>query len=246
PVKWAETRRENIAGTIQGRAQVNEVEIAVKKDGTILGLRCRVIADLGAYHQLLTPAIPTLTGLMLSGPYRIPAIRMDLVGVFTNKVATDAYRGAGRPEATYLLERMVDRIAQDLGLDPAEVRRRNLIRPREFPYATSTGLSYDSGNYQRAFKLALDNAGYEKLRKEQARLRRKGRYLGMGLSSYVEICALGPSAAMPAGGWESATVRIAPTGKVTILTGVSPHGQGQETSFTQIACDRLGVSPEDV
>ena len=246
PVKWAETRRENIAGTIQGRAQVNEVEVAVKKDGTILGLRCRVIADLGAYHQLLTPAIPTLTGLMLSGPYRIPAIRMDLVAVFTNKVATDAYRGAGRPEATYLLERMVDRIAQELELDPAEVRLRNLIRPREFPYATATGLSYDSGNYQRAFKLALDNAGYEKLRKEQARLRKKGRYLGIGLSSYVEICALGPSAAMPAGGWESATVRIAPTGKVTILTGVSPHGQGQETSFTQIACDRLGVSPDDV
>jgi carbon-monoxide dehydrogenase large subunit len=246
PVKWAETRRENMAGTIQGRAQVNEVEVAVKKDGSILGLRCRVVADLGAYHQLLTPAIPTLTGLMLSGPYRIPAIRMDLIGVFTNKVATDAYRGAGRPEATYLLERMIDRVAQDLALDPVEVRQRNLVRPRDFPYATATGLSYDSGNYQRALKLALEKAGYEKLRKEQASLRKKGRYLGIGLSTYVEICALGPSAAMPAGGWESATVRISPTGKVTILTGVSPHGQGQETSFTQIACHRLGVEPEDV
>jgi carbon-monoxide dehydrogenase large subunit len=246
PVKWAESRRENIAGTIQGRAQVNEVEVAIKKDGTILGLRVRVVADLGAYHQLLTPAIPTLTGLMLSGPYRIPSIRMDLIGAFTNKMATDAYRGAGRPEATYLLERMVDRIAQDLGLDPIEVRSKNLVRPKDFPYSTSTGLIYDSGNYARALKRALEIVGYEKLRKEQARLRKKGRYLGIGFSTYVEICALGPSAAMPAGGWESATVRVDPTGTVTILTGVSPHGQGQETSFTQIACERLGVAPESV
>ena len=246
PVKWAETRRENIVGTIQGRAQVNEVEVAVKKDGTVLGLRCKLIADLGAYHQLLTPAIPTLTGLMLSGPYKIPAVRMDLVGVFTNKTATDAYRGAGRPEATYLLERMMDRVAQELGMDPVAVRRKNFVKPREFPYATATGLSYDSGNYQKALDQALENAGYEKLRKEQARLRKQGRYLGIRLSTYVEICALGPSAAMPAGGWESATVRIAPTGKVTILSGASPHGQGEETSFTQIACDRLGVSPGDV
>ena len=246
PVKWAETRRENIVGTIQGRAQVNEVEVAVKKDGTVLGLRCKLIADLGAYHQLLTPAIPTLTGLMLSGPYKIPAVRMDLVGVFTNKTATDAYRGAGRPEATYVVERMMDRVAQELGMDPVAVRRKNFVKPKEFPYATATGLSYDSGNYQKALDQALENAGYEKLRKEQARLRKQGRYLGIGLSTYVEICALGPSAAMPAGGWESATVRIAPTGKVTILSGASPHGQGQETSFTQIACDRLGVSPGDV
>ena len=246
PVKWAETRSENIVATIQGRAQVNEVEAAVKKDGTVLGLRCKVIADLGAFHQLLTPAIPTLTGLMLSGPYKIPAIQMDLVGVFTNKTPTDAYRGAGRPEATYLLERMMDRIAQDLGLDPAAVRSKNLVKTSQFPYSTATGLTYDSGNYQKALKVALEEAGYEKLRKEQARLRKQGRYLGIGLSTYVEICALGPSPAMPAGGWESATVRLAPTGKVTILTGVSPHGQGQETSFTQIACDRLGVRPEDV
>ncbi len=246
PVKWAETRRENIVGTIQGRAQVNEVEVAVKKDGTVLGLRCKLIADLGAYHQLLTPAIPTLTGLMLSGPYKIPAVRMDLVGVFTNKTATDAYRGAGRPEATYVVERMMDRVAQELGMDPVAVRRKNFVKPKEFPYATATGLSYDSGNYQKALDQALENAGYEKLRKEQARLRKQGRYLGIGLSSYVEICALGPSSAMPAGGWESATVRIAPTGKVTILSGASPHGQGEETSFMQIACDRLGVSPADV
>ena len=246
PVKWAETRRENIAGTIQGRAQVNYVDVAVKNDGTLLGLRVRLIADMGAYHQLLTPAIPTLTGLMLSGPYRIPAIRMDLEGVFTNKIATDAYRGAGRPEATYLLERMMDRVAQDLKMDPVDVRKKNLAEPEEFPFSTATGLEYDSGNYKKAFDLALKKAGYEELRKEQAEKRKQGRYLGIGLSTYVEICALGPSSAMPAGGWESATVRIAPTGKVTILTGVSPHGQGQETSFAQIAHDRLGVSMDDV
>ena len=140
----------------------------------------------------------------------------------------------------------MDRVAQELGMDPVAVRRKNFVKPKEFPYATATGLSYDSGNYQKALEQALENAGYEKLRKEQARLRKQGRYLGIGLSTYVEICALGPSAAMPAGGWESATVRIAPTGKVTILSGASPHGQGQETSFTQIACDRLGVSPGDV
>lgn len=246
PVKWAETRRENISATIQGRAQVNEVEVAIKKDGTILGLRCKVVADLGAYHQLLTPAIPTLTGLMLSGPYKIPTIQMDLAGVFTNKVATDAYRGAGRPEATYILERMMDRIAQELGKDPAGLRLKNFVKPGEFPYSTSTGLSYDSGNYQKALRLALQKAGYQNLRKQQTQLRKKGRYLGIGLSSYVEICALGPSAAMPAGGWESATVRVGPTGTVTILSGASPHGQGQETSFTQIACDMLGVKPDDV
>jgi carbon-monoxide dehydrogenase large subunit len=246
PVKWAETRRENIAGTIHGRAQVNEVKVAVKNDGTLLGLRCRVVADLGAYHQLLTPAIPTLTGLMLSGPYQIPAIQMDLVGVFTNKMATDAYRGAGRPEATYLLERMMDRVAKELGKDPVEVRMKNFVKPKDFPYATATGLSYDSGNYQKALKVALEKVGYEKLRNDQTRMRKKGQYLGIGLSTYVEICALGPSAAMPAGGWESATVRVGPTGVVTILTGVSPHGQGQETSFTQIACDMLGVSPRNV
>jgi carbon-monoxide dehydrogenase large subunit len=246
PVKWAETRRENIAGTIQGRAQVNYVDAAVKDDGSILGLRCRMVADLGAYHQLLTPAIPTLTGLMLSGAYRIPSVRMDLVGVFTNKMATDAYRGAGRPEATYLLERIVDCIAQDLGMDPAEVRRRNFPRPDEFPYKTATGVTYDTGEYRKAFDLALQKSGYDELRRQQAAMRKEGRLLGIGLSTYVEICALGPSSAMPAGGWESATVRVSPTGKVTILTGVSPHGQGQETSFTQIACDMLGVEPDDV
>jgi carbon-monoxide dehydrogenase large subunit len=246
PVKWIETRRENIAATIQGRAQVGEISVAVKNDGTLLGLRYHVIADMGAYHQLLTPAIPTLTGLMLSGAYKIPAISMVCTGVFTNRMSTDAYRGAGRPEATYVIERIVDCVAQELGLDPVDIRRKNFPAPSEFPYATATGLFYDSGNYAGALDKALDMAGYKKLREEQKAARDKGRLIGIGLSTYVEICAIGPSAATPAGGWESATVRVEPTGAVTVLTGASPHGQGQETSFAQITADRLGVDLEDV
>ncbi len=246
PVKWIETRRENVAATIQGRGQVGQLQAAVKNDGTILGLKYTVTADLGAYHQLLTPAIPTLTGLMLSGAYKVPAISMHCTGVFTNKMATDAYRGAGRPEATYIIERMLDRIAQELQMDPVEVRRKNFPKPNEFPFATATGLFYDSGNYEAALNRALEMVDYQKLREEQKAARAQGRLLGIGISSYVEICALGPSAAMPAGGWESATVRVEPTGKVTVLTGASPHGQGQETSFAQIAADMLGVDLGDV
>lgn len=246
PVKWIEGRRENMQGTIHGRGQVGEVEVAVKKDGTILGLQYRVIADIGAYHQLLTPGIPPLTGLMLSGAYKIPALAIEVTGVFTNKVATDAYRGAGRPEATYVVERIVDRVARELGIDPVRIRQRNFPAAKEFPLKTATGLVYDSGNYQGALNKALRIAGYQEWRREQSKLREKGRYLGIGLSTYVEICAMGPSAAMPAGGWESGTVRVEPTGKVTVLTGVSPHGQGQETSFAQIVADELGVPLDDI
>jgi len=246
PVKWIETRRENFLATIHGRDQINDVELAVKKDGTILGLRCRLIADLGAYHQLLTPLIPTLTGLLMLGSYKIPAVDIEYIGVFTNKMATDAYRGAGRPEATFLIERMVDLVALELGKDPVEIRQKNFPRPKDFPYATPTGVIYDSGDYNGALKKALKIVNYPKLRAEQKRLWKKGRYLGIGLSTYVEICAMGPSSAMPAGGWESCTVRIEPTGKVTVLTGASPHGQGQETTFAQIAAQELGLTPEDV
>ncbi|MEK6600481.1 MAG: xanthine dehydrogenase family protein molybdopterin-binding subunit [Candidatus Binatota bacterium] len=246
PVKWIEGRRENIQATIHGRGQVGAVEVAVKKDGTILGLEYKVIADIGAYHQLLTPGIPPLTGLMLSGAYKIPAIGTEVTGVFTNKMATDAYRGAGRPEATYVVERMMDRAARELGMDPVEIRRKNFPKPKEFPFKTATGLLYDSGNYQAALDKALKLVGYEKWRREQKKLRKEGRYLGIGLSTYVEICAMGPSAAMPAGGWESGTVRVEPTGKVTVLTGVSPHGQGQETSFAQIVADEMGVGLDDI
>ncbi len=246
PVKWIETRRENFLNTIHGRDQINEVEIAVAKDGRLLALRCRLIADFGAYHQLLTPLIPTLTSLLMLGSYKISAVSIEYVGVFTNKMATDAYRGAGRPEATFLIERMVDRVAQELGKDPAEIRRKNFPRPKDFPYATPTGVIYDSGDYDAALKKALALVGYKKLRAEQKKLWKQGKYLGIGLSTYVEICAMGPSSAMPAGGWESSTVRIEPTGKVTVLTGASPHGQGQETTFAQIVADELGISPEDI
>ncbi len=246
PVKWIESRRENIAATIHGRDQIDDVELALKKDGTILGMRVKSIADLGAYFQLLTPIIPTLTGLLAPGAYKVPALKFDQVGVLTNKMATDAYRGAGRPEATYLIERIMDVAAQKLKLDPAELRRRNFPRPNEFPYKTSGGVIYDSADYEKALDRALELADYKGLRLKQAELWQQGKYMGIGLSSYVEICAMGPSTAMPAGGWESGTVRIEPTGQVTVLTGASPHGQGQETSFAQIAADELGITPDDV
>jgi aerobic carbon-monoxide dehydrogenase large subunit len=246
PVKWIESRRENMQATIHGRGQVGYIEIGCKNDGTVTGLRYNVFADLGAYHQLLTPAIPTLTGLMLSGSYRIPAIQINVTACFTNKMATDAYRGAGRPEATYVVERAMDLVAAELGMDAAEVRRKNFPAPDEFPFHTATGLDYDSGNYQAALDKAQGIIDYAALRAAQKKARAEGRIVGVGISTYVEICALGPSQAMPAGGWESATVRIEPTGKVTVMTGASPHGQGQETSFAQIAADELGVDMNDV
>ena len=245
-VKWIEGRRENIQATIHGRGQVGTVEAAVKKDGTILGVTYDSLLDTGAYHQLLTPGMPPLTGLMISGSYKIPTLKFTSTGGFTNKVATDAYRGAGRPEATLVIERTMDLIARELDMDPVEVRRKNFAQPDDFPLQVATGLAYDSGNYQAALDRALEMVGYEDLRAEQARAREEGRYIGIGFSTYVEICAMGPSAALPAGGWESGTVRLDFTGKTTVLTGVSPHGQGEETTFAQIVSDELGVPIEDV
>jgi carbon-monoxide dehydrogenase large subunit len=247
PVKWIEGRRENIQATIHGRGQTGYIEIGCKKDGTITGFRYNVFADMGSYFQLLTPAVPTLTGLMLSGCYKIPAIQMNVTATFTNKMSTDAYRGAGRPEATYVIERAMDMVAAELGMDVIEVRRKNFPAPfnGDQPFKTATGLFYDSGNYQAALDKAIKMVDYEKLREEQKKARNEGRIMGVGVSTYVEICAMGPSPALPAGGWESATVRIEPTCKVTILTGASPHGQGQETSFSQIAADELGVHVND-
>src|SRR5437868_7181391 len=246
PVKWNEGRRENFMATIHGRDALNDVELALKKDGTILGLRARVLADMGAYHQLLTPLIPQLTALMHAGCYKIPAIQIDIVGVFTNKMSTDAYRGAGRPEATYNVERIMDIAAHELGMDSAEFRLKNFPQPKEFPYTTVTGLTYDSAKYQESLKKALKLAEYDNLRRRQKTGLKEGKYYGVGVSTYVEICAIGPSAATPAGGWESGTVRIEPTGKVTLLTGASPHGQGEETTFAQLIADELGIDPEDV
>jgi carbon-monoxide dehydrogenase large subunit len=197
-------------------------------------------------HQLLTPAIPTLSVLMMPGLYKFRNISADIVGVFTNCVPTDAYRGAGRPEATHGIERMMDLLAVELKMDPSELRLINFIGNDEFPYATATGLSYDSGNYAEPLKKALDMVEYHKLRDQQAKAKAEGRLMGIGISTYGEICAFGPSPATPAGGWESATVKIEPSGTVTVMTGISPHGQGEETTFAQIAADELGVPLDDV
>ncbi len=246
PVKWIESRRESASATIHGRDQIGAYEVAVKKDGTLLAIRSRTIADIGAYCQLNTPAIPTLTGLVLTGCYKCKAMRMDVTGVYTHKMATDAYRGAGRPEASYVIERVMDLIALELNLDPVKVRLKNFPKPTEFPFQTPTGLTYDSGNYQGALKKAQQIANWERLRKQRDAARKAGKLFGIGLSTYVEICALGPSKMMSAGGWEWGCVRIEMSGQVTVITGATPHGQGQETSFAQIAADRLGVPIEDI
>ena len=246
PVKWIESRRENFLCTIHGRGHVDHYELAAMRDGTIVGIKLKIIQDLGAYLQLLTPAIPTLSVLMMPGLYNARNIHADIVGVFTNCVPTDAYRGAGRPEATHGIERMVDILAAELKMDPAEIRLKNFVGKDQFPFPTATGLNYDSGDYAATLNKALEMIDYKALRKEQAEARAQGRLMGVGISTYGEICAMGPSPATPAGGWESATVKIEPSGKVTVLTGVSPHGQGEETTFAQIAGDELGVGIDDV
>src|SRR5713101_8192012 len=235
PVKWIESRRENYLCTIHGRGHVDFYEIATTKDGTITGIKVKIIQDLGAFLSLLTPVIPTLSVLMLPGLYRTKNVRADVVGAFTNCMATDAYRGAGRPEATHGIERMMDMVAAELKMDPAEIRLRNFVHNDEFPFPTATGLVYDSGDYAAPLKKAMEIVNYDKLRQEQAEGRRAGKLIGVGICTYGEICAFGPSPATPAGGWESATVKIEPSGQITVLTGASPHGQGEETTFAQIA-----------
>jgi aerobic carbon-monoxide dehydrogenase large subunit len=206
---------------------------------------------MGGYLSTAAPGIPTiLHGLMLSGPYRIPAVNEDVYGVYTNTTPVEAYRGAGRPEATFMLERLMDLLADKIGIDPVEVRRRNLIPPFENGYDVVTGLKYDSGNYAGALDKALAHVRYDELRAEQA-ARATGRYLGIGVTTYVEICGLGPSQVAGAVGfqgglWESAIVRFHPSGKVNVFIGASPHGQGEETTFAQIVADELGVSVDDV
>jgi carbon-monoxide dehydrogenase large subunit len=252
PVKWTETRRENCVATTHGRDHIQDVELAATRDGRITGLRCTVWAGMGAYLSTAAPGIPTiLHGLMLSGPYAVPAVKEDVYGVYTNTTPVEAYRGAGRPEATFMLERMLDRLARELKIDPVEIRRRNLIPPFDAGHTVITGLTYDSGNYQRALDLAVNHAGYAALRTEQAEARKQGRLMGIGVSTYVEVCGLGPSQVAGAVGfqgglWESAIVRFHPTGKVNVFIGASPHGQGEETTFAQIVASQLGVAVTDV
>lgn len=253
PVRWVEQRSEHSQATIQGRGQIQHIELAADVEGRIKAVRVRLLADMGAYLQLVTPGIPLLGAFLYSGVYDVPAYSFSCTSVFTSKTPTDAYRGAGRPEATYAIERAVDALARKVGLDPAEIRRRNFIPPDRFPFSSVAGLVYDSGNYPAALDKCLELAGYEQLREEQARRRRAGeaRQLGIGISSYFEMCGLAPSRVLAslnysAGGWEAATVRILPTGKVQVVTGTSPHGQGHETSWSMIVADKLGVAPEDV
>ncbi len=252
PVKWTETRSENYQATTHGRDHVQDVELAATRDGRITGLRAKVWAAMGAYLSTAAPGIPTiLHGLMLSGPYDVPAVREDVYGVYTSTTPVEAYRGAGRPEATFMLERLIDKLAHTIGVDPVEVRRRNLLPPFSDGHAVVTGLTYDSGNYQGALDKALAHVDYPRLREEQARLRTEGRYLGIGVTTYVEICGLGPSQVAGAVGfqgglWESAIVRFHPTGKVNVFIGASPHGQGEETTFAQIVASEIGVDVDDV
>ena len=252
PVKWAETRSENYQATTHGRNHVQQIELAAKKDGKIIGLRATSWSGMGAYLSTAAPGIPTiLHGLMLSGAYDIPAIREDVHGVYSNTTPVEAYRGAGRPEATFIVERMVNKLAAQLGLDQAEVRLKNMIPRFENGHPVATGLTYDSGDYPGSLKKLLDHVKYADLRREQDDARRKGRYLGIGIGSYVEICGLGPSQVAGAVGfqgglWESAIVRFHPTGKVHVFIGASPHGQGEETTFAQIVASEIGVAVDDV
>ena len=253
PVKWVEARRENFVGTIHGRAQTQEAELAATRDGKITGVRVKSYANMGAYTSTGPAAgVPTwLFGLVVPGAYAIPNASVEVIGAMTNTTPTSAYRGAGRPEASYLIERMVDRLAGELGMDPVELRRKNLIPADAFPYTSATGLVYDSGNYQAALDKALAMVGYDSFRQEQQRLRQQGKYVGIGFSTYMECCGLAPSRLMDdigfqAGQWEVGTVRLLATGKAIVLTGTSPHGQGEETTFAQIVSDKLGLPIEDV
>jgi aerobic carbon-monoxide dehydrogenase large subunit len=246
PLKWIEDRSEEFVSMIHGRDIIGYVEIAARRDGTVLGVKLRLIADIGAYNMLLTAAIPTLTMLMANATYDFPAVRTTLTEVFTNKVPTDAYRGAGRPEATYFIERGMDMLARELKMDPAELRRKNFIKADKFPFQTQMGAVYDSGDYEKALDLALKNSNWEQLKAERDAAQAKGRLVGLGLAMYVEVCGIGPSATLPTGGWEHAQVTIERDGHITAMTGVSPHGQGNETTFAQMLADQFGIPLEHV
>ncbi|HYN34016.1 MAG TPA: xanthine dehydrogenase family protein molybdopterin-binding subunit [Ilumatobacteraceae bacterium] len=254
PVRWNETRSENTVATIQGRGQIQHIELAADSNGKLTAVRVRLTADMGAYLQLITPGIPILGAFLYAGVYDLPkAYDFSCTGVFTNLTPTDAYRGAGRPEATYAIERAMNALAIEVGVDPLEFRRRNFIRKDQFPYQAFTGLVYDSGDHDAAATIAADMIDYTGVRARQVEQNIEGstKRLGLGISSYFEMCGLAPSRVLAslnysAGGWEAATVRILPTSKVQVVTGTSPHGQGHETSWSMIVADKLGIDPADV
>ena len=251
PIKWIEERSEGYVATIHGRDVVQEIELAATAEGKVTAVRTKLTAAMGAYLQLVTPGVPLLGAWLYAGCYDVTAYSFECTGVFTNTTPTDAYRGAGRPEATYAIERAMDALARKLGKDPVEVRRLNFIT--EFPATIAAGLTIDSGDYHASLDKALALSGYEALRAEQKARKERGdtKQLGIGLSTYNEMCGLAPSRILAAirygaGGWDAATIRFLPTGTVQVITGTSPHGQGHETSWSQIAADRFGISPDEV
>jgi carbon-monoxide dehydrogenase large subunit len=253
PVKYNESRSESLQAAHHGRDQIQYLEMGARRDGTVTGFKVKLLADMGAYLGLITPGIPILGAFMFPAIYKIPAYRFECTGVFTTKAWTDAYRGAGRPEATFAVERMMDELANELGMDPLELREKNWITHEEFPFTTVCGLQYDSGNYEAATARAKELLGYDELRREQQERRDSGDpvQLGIGVSTFTEMCGLAPSRVLGslsygAGGWESASIRMLPSGKVELVTGTSPHGQGHETAWSQIVADQLGVPFEDV
>ncbi|MDP9430437.1 MAG: xanthine dehydrogenase family protein molybdopterin-binding subunit [Actinomycetota bacterium] len=253
PVKWTETRSESLMTAHHGRDQIQYIDIASDREGNVKGLRCRILANMGAYLRLVSPGVPVLGAFMFNGIYKFPAYRFECDGIFTNKVPTDAYRGAGRPEATFAVERIMDELAVELGMDPLELRRKNWIRAEEFPFTSVAGMTYDSGDYETATQKALELIGYDELREEQRRRRESGDpvQLGIGVSTFTEMCGLAPSRVLGslsygAGGWEHASIRMLPTGKVEVVSGSTPHGQGHETAWSQLVADRLGVPFEDI
>ena len=253
PIKWTEERSEGYLATIHGRDVIQDMEVAATEEGKTLGFRVKLYADFGAYMQLVTPGIPILGAWLYHGVYQGQAYSFEANGVFTNKTPTDAYRGAGRPEATYAVERVMDALARRVGKDPAEIREMNFMPPFDEAREALCGLSFDSGNYQATMDKAKRLAGYDKVREEQQANggRRNGKLLGVGISTYIEMCGLAPSQILAAvkygaGGWEAATIRCHPTGKVTVITGTSPHGQGHVTTWSQVTADALGVDPDDV
>jgi aerobic carbon-monoxide dehydrogenase large subunit len=253
PIKWSESRSEHFVSTHHGRDQIQDIEIAATSDGTILGLKVELLADMGAYLQIITPGTPLLGMFMYPGIYKMKAYDFTCTGVYTNKTPTDAYRGAGRPEATYAIERIVEELAAELGMEPMELRKKNWIKHEEFPYTTVATLTYDTGNYEAATARAMELFDYDGLRAEQKERREAGDpvQLGIGISTFTEMCGLAPSRTLGAlkyvaGGWEHCTIRALPTGKIELITGTSPHGQGHETAWSQIASDIIGVPVDDI
>ncbi len=252
PVKWIEERNEHFIASNYGRDEVIDVELYGKKDGTLSAIRVKNTHNVGAYLSTMGPGVSTIDfGLMVTGSYKIPYASCETFGVYTNTTPTDAYRGAGKPEATYQIERAIDLFTKKIGMDPLEIRRKNFVQKEEFPYTNAQGLVYDSGDYEKPLTKALEMIDYKKFRETQKELQKQGKLIGIGFSTYVELCGFGPSKVAGAigfqgGVWENSTVRVHPSGKVTVYSGTSPHGQGHATTFGQVVAEKLGIPMEDI